>query len=77
LFGEDATSIAEILSTVVDTWVVESLEAAVDQAYQLASAGDLVLLSPACASFDMFAGFEERGMRFQEAVNQLEARNDG
>ena len=77
LFGEDATNIAEILSTVVDTWVVESLEAAVDQAHQLASVGDLVLLSPGCASFDMFTGFEERGMRFQEAVNQLEARNDG
>jgi UDP-N-acetylmuramoylalanine--D-glutamate ligase len=77
LFGEDSTSIAEILNTVVDTRVVESLEAAVDQAHQLASVGDLVLLSPGCASFDMFTGFEERGMRFQEAVNQLEARNDG
>ena len=76
LFGADSGSIAEALSTVVDTRVVESLEAAVEQAHQLANSGDIVLLSPACASFDMFAGFEARGVRFQEVVKQLGATND-
>ncbi len=71
LFGEDAAQIAETLNTVVDTRIVESLDAAVEQAHQLAAAGDIVLLSPACASFDMFSGFEERGRSFQKAVRRL------
>ena len=71
LFGEDAAQIAETLNTVVDTRIVESLDAAVEQAHQLAAAGDIVLLSPACASFDMFSGFEERGRSFQKAVHRL------
>lgn len=71
LFGEDAAQMAETLNTVVDTRIVESLDAAVEQAYQLAAPGDIVLLSPACASFDMFSGFEERGRSFQNAVHRL------
>lgn len=71
LFGEDAAQMAESLNTVVDTRIVESLDAAVEQAYQLAAPGDIVLLSPACASFDMFSGFEERGRSFQNAVHRL------
>ena len=58
----------------VDTRTVESLDAAVEQAHQLAAAGDIVLLSPACASFDMFSGFEERGRSFQKAVQRLGGR---
>ena len=36
-----------------------------------AEAGDIVMLSPACASFDMFANFEERGKKFKELVKSL------
>ena len=76
LFGQDAAQIAETLNTVVDTRIVESLETAVEQARQLAASGDIVLLSPACASFDMFSGFEARGRAFQEAVRNLVASNE-
>lgn len=76
LFGQDAAQIAETLNTVVDTRTVESLDAAVEQAHQLAAAGDIVLLSPACASFDMFTGFEERGRYFQKAVHRLEGSDE-
>ena len=50
---------------------VNSLEEAVKRAYALAVPGDCVVLSPACASFDMFANFEERGNTFKEFVRRL------
>jgi len=49
----------------------DSLEEAVHLAYEIAAPGDVVLLSPACASFDMFKNFEERGDRFKEIVRKL------
>ncbi|GAA0085971.1 UDP-N-acetylmuramoyl-L-alanine--D-glutamate ligase [Clostridium sp. CTA-7] len=51
--------------------IVNSLEEAVLKAKDLSNNGDVVTLSPACASFDMFANFEVRGNRFKEIVNQL------
>lgn len=51
-----------------------TLEAAVEQAARAARQGDAVLLSPACASFDMFRDFEARGAAFRRAVRQLEER---
>lgn len=48
-----------------------TLEMAVKEAYMGAEAGDIVILSPACASFDMFKNFEERGNRYKELVKNL------
>ena len=53
---------------IVDT---KSIEEAVRSAYFLAEKGDTVLLSPACASFDLFKNYEERGRQFKEAVRNL------
>lgn len=51
--------------------LVDTLEEAVFKAKDLADEGDVVTLSPACASFDMFPNFAERGNRFKEIVNKI------
>ena len=53
---------------IVDT---KSMEEAVNAAYKISSSGDSVLLSPACASFDIFDDFEDRGRQFKSAVRKL------
>ena len=47
------------------------MKEAVNLSYDLSSDGDCVLLSPACASFNLFKSFEDRGSKFKEAVRQL------
>lgn len=55
----------------VDCKVVENLEEATKKAYELSEPGDTILLSPACASWDQFNSFEERGALFKEVINKL------
>jgi UDP-N-acetylmuramoylalanine--D-glutamate ligase len=71
LFGEDAPQLAEALDGVTQIYRSSDMEDAVHQAARLAQAGDTVLLSPACASFDMFDNYEHRGEVFMEAVRRL------
>ncbi len=56
---------------VSDITDARSMEEAVRQAYQLAHKGDTVLLSPCCASFDLFNNYEDRGRQFKECVRRL------
>lgn len=59
---------ADYCDTIIDT---ESAQEAVMNAYHLAKKGEIVLLSPSCASFDLFENFEDRGEQFKEAVKAL------
>jgi UDP-N-acetylmuramoylalanine--D-glutamate ligase len=69
LIGEDASSIALALRGAgTQVRVCHDLERAVAEAARMAVSGEVVLLSPACASFDQFADFEARGERFRELV---------
>jgi len=71
LLGVDAPAIAQALNASVPVQRVDSIEEAVLRAAQWAQPGDTVLLSPACASLDMFASYAERGDRFAAAVRGL------
>jgi len=71
LFGEDASQIASALGGSSEVQQFDSLENAVCKAAAIAESGDIVLFSPACASFDMFSGFEQRGRCFQSAVQAV------
>ncbi|MES9941127.1 MAG: UDP-N-acetylmuramoyl-L-alanine--D-glutamate ligase [Candidatus Thiodiazotropha sp. 6PLUC2] len=68
LIGRDAPELAAVLQGQVELVNAGSMSEAVAEASKLALPGDRVLLSPACASFDMFTGFEARGEAFIEAV---------
>jgi UDP-N-acetylmuramoylalanine--D-glutamate ligase len=70
LIGRDAPLIAAAVDGDVTVYMARDMEQALDRAEQLAEVGDSVLLSPACASFDMFSGYEERGRVFMDAVRR-------
>jgi UDP-N-acetylmuramoylalanine--D-glutamate ligase len=71
LLGRDAERLAEALGDAVPLIRVKTLDQAVQRSAELAQPGDAVLLSPACASLDMFKNFEERGRLFAQAVEAL------
>ena len=73
LIGEAAPILANTIGTSVATYHAQSLEEAVYKADQLAVAEDCVLLSPACASFDMFKNYEHRGTVFTSLVQELKS----
>lgn len=72
--GEAKQQIVEALGDLVPVDPCRSLRQAVDTAFRQAKPGDTVLLSPACASFDMFADYAERGERFRNEVQKLTQR---
>lgn len=71
LLGRDAELIAAALGDAVPLVRVKTLDEAVQRCAELAQEGDAVLLSPACASLDMFKNFEERGRLFAQAAEGL------
>jgi UDP-N-acetylmuramoylalanine--D-glutamate ligase len=73
LFGEAAGELERALAGAVPTERLATLDAAVARAAALARPGDVVLLSPACASFDQFKSYAHRGERFRAAVEALPA----
>jgi len=73
LLGEDADKIATAIPPQVEQIHATDMQDAVLKAQSLAQPGDNVLLSPACASFDMFTGYAERGEKFEQIVRGLAA----
>ena len=71
LIGEAAGTLEQALGDSVECERVGDLAKAIERAAAIAVRGDLVLLAPACASFDQFDSFEDRGRQFQAAVNAL------
>ena len=73
LFGEDANQISDVLPSETEVSHVENMAEAVLRAKRVAPKGSTILLSPACASFDMFSNFEQRGLSFVKAVEHLKS----
>ena len=71
LIGRDAPALADVLGSGIPVYPSESLADAVARSAELAHPGDRVLLSPACASFDMFRDYLDRGDQFRALVEGL------
>ena len=71
LLGEDAKTIALALEDAPKITFVSDMEQAVRHAAEVAQSGDCVMLSPACASFDMYRGYAARGQDFMQKVRAL------
>ena len=74
LIGEAKERMNRELGDLTDTAMTKTLEEAVLVAYQTAKKGDVVLLSPACSSFDMFKDYKERGKVFKDAVHRISTK---
>lgn len=74
LMGKTATKIKEVAEKegFTNSIILKDMEACVREAYRIAQPGDVVLLSPACASWDMYTSFEQRGKHFKACVQALE-----
>lgn len=71
LIGEAKEKMNRVIGDFSETFLVGTFEEAVLLAYQKSRTGDVILLSPACASYDMFKSYEERGDYFKKLVSQL------
>lgn len=71
LMGEAKEKMNRSIGDFAETYLVGTFEEAILLAFQKSRTGDIVLLSPGCASFDMFRNYEERGDYFKKLVNQL------
>ncbi|MEW6108677.1 MAG: UDP-N-acetylmuramoyl-L-alanine--D-glutamate ligase [Nitrospirota bacterium] len=76
LIGEAAGKIRDALGDIAETIITKDLKEAVEVSRGIARQGDVVLLSPACASFDMFKDFEDRGRQFKKIVTGLGEKNE-
>jgi UDP-N-acetylmuramoylalanine--D-glutamate ligase len=76
LIGEAKKRMQKDLGGVVPTFLADTLEKAVKEAFNKAEEGDTVLFSPACSSFDMFKSYEHRGECFRTLVGNLKKRKD-
>jgi UDP-N-acetylmuramoylalanine--D-glutamate ligase len=76
LIGKDAKIIQEVFKGgAIPTSIEKNLESAIIKSFELAKAGDVVLLSPACASTDMFKNYVHRGEVFKDCVSKLKNKS--
>jgi len=69
--GNDNSKIFDAFFGITELYDTKSMDDAVVKAFSLADEGELVLLSPACSSFDLFDNYEDRGRKFKQAVREL------
>lgn len=71
VIGEAKEKILKELGGTMKTYAEDTMESAVQKAYEVAESGDMVLLSPMCSSFDMFKDYRDRGNKFKRTVDSL------
>ncbi len=74
LIGEDTENIESQLKNSAQIVRAASMQDAVQKSFENSQSGDFVLLAPACASFDMFNSFEERGKIFKNSVLEISSK---
>lgn len=74
--GVDNKKLIDSFSPICEVIDTHSLDATMEEAYRLAVEGDVVLLSPCCASFDLFKNYENRGELFKEKVREIKRQHD-